>query len=120
MQVFIRGFLKILMNLNDAGNQQKNINSIASAVLTRQRFVWKSVQPHLLPHFLELGELAPAFNRSHRIKTLSVSVFRLTIFFGEKMQSAFVTIFTVRHGLAITWREIKFHSESSICLNGYI
>ena len=93
---------------------------IVSAVLTRQWFVWKSVQPHLLPHFLELGELAPAFNRSHRIKTLSVSVFRLTIFFGEKMQSAFVTIFNVRHGLAITWREIKFHSESSIRLNGYI
>ena len=65
---------------------------IASAVLTRQWFVWKSVQPHLLPHFLELGELAPAFNRSHRFKTLSVSVFRLTNFLGEKMHSAFVTI----------------------------
>ena len=30
------------------------------------------MQPHLLPHFLELGEIGPAFNRSHRIKTLSV------------------------------------------------
>ena len=43
------------------------------------------------PPFFGIGWVAPAFNRSHRIKTLSVSVFRLTIFLGEKMQSAFVT-----------------------------
>ncbi len=91
-----------------------------SAVLTRQRFVWKSVQPHLLPHFLELGELAPAFNRSHRIKTLSVSVFRLTNFLGEKMHSAFVTISLSAKDWPSRWREIKIHSESSIDGKTYI
>ena len=71
--------LKPLCSFSISSRLEQTMNlfrTIASAVLIRQRFVWKSVQPHLLPHFLELGELAPAFNRSHRIKTLSVSVFR--------------------------------------------
>ncbi len=88
--------------------KRPRLHDIASAVLTRQWFVWQSVQPKLLPHFLELGELAPAFNRSHRIKTLSVSVFRLTIFFGEKMQSAFVTISLSATGHHVERNQISF------------